>query len=86
MEDRIDYFSRIRQAKTRFEAADLIRAHSCKVAATLCGYTDAQRVAIIEQGENNARQLEHNFSEEDQICESNHPWKRWLQEWGYGEF
>ena len=74
----IDYTTRIKRAKDRFEAADLVRARTCQVAAIFTEFTANQRIAMIEDGEQQAKLLERDLAEG-----VNHPWKQWLKDWGY---
>jgi len=78
MKNKIGYRDRIKKAKNRFQAADLIRAHTCRVAATCTLNTANQRIVIIEDGEQQAKLLERDLDEG-----VNHPWKQWLKDWGY---
>jgi hypothetical protein len=72
-----DYLQRIRDAKTRFEAADLIRALACQQTAKLYCYNDTDRVAIAREAENLASSLERNYEDGEP------PWRTWLKERGY---
>ena len=88
MGEKNNYLGRIKTAKNRFEAADLVRAMACSHAASLYCYTPEQRVSIVEQAEQLAEALERHFDPEDYVLSAEgvgrvHPWKRWLRDWGY---
>jgi len=83
-----DFLDRIKNAKNRFEAADLVRAMACSHAATLRCYSAEERLSIVEQAEHLAEALERDFDPEDYVPSEEgagrvHPYKRWLREWGY---
>jgi hypothetical protein len=82
-----DYLTKIKKAKNRFEAADLIRAFACQTAAKLYkDHSRAARLSIVEQAHENAAMLEKDIPiEQWDVGDLGrvHPWKRWLSEWGY---
>lgn len=84
---RVDYLEQIRNARNRFEAATLVRANAAYLAARLYGYSDSDRLSIVESAERLAETLERDYSlDGDTPCpESQHPWKQWLVEAGYVE-
>lgn len=82
-----NYLERIKKAKSRFEAADLLRANACAHVAKMGYYNDAERVAIARDAENHACALERDFIPDlgtGAPCpENQHPWREWLREWRY---
>lgn len=84
-----DYLARMKKVRSRFQAADLIRAFACNTVAHIYSYRDKERVKIIEEAEQRAQSLERPYNMEGgrfvkgACSEKNHPWKQWLKEWGY---
>lgn len=80
-----NYIFRIKSAKTRFEAADLIRAFGCQMNSSAYGLSDDVRLKSLAEYERKAQSLERPYCIEDdvQCLESEHPWREWLTEWGF---
>ena len=81
----MDYLTKIKGAKTRHEAADLILANAAYNAAHLTCYRADQRVSIVEQAAQQADSLTRDYTIDGDltVSECDHPWRRWLVEWGF---
>ena len=81
-----DYMNKIRNAKTRYEAADLIRAWSCQMLHIRpVGFSAEEMIVESRQNEYLARSLERDYSlDGDTPCpEDRHPWREWLKGEGF---
>lgn len=80
------YIKRIGQSKTRFEAADLLRAYGCHLVVTSYNSSPEENVTILERIERNAQSLESDFFDDLHAgTEAKHPWRSWLVDWGFLE-
>jgi len=83
----ITYYDRICNAKTRFEAANLILAQASQCVSSMTWYTREQKLAIVEVAEKQAELLTCNYvpgtGELDPWFGISHPWKRALEMWGW---
>lgn len=82
-----DYLAQIATAKTRHQAATLLRAWGCSIAAGLPMSTAADRIETIDKCELHAQTLERDYSlDGDSPCsDADHPWRAWLRAWGYAQ-
>lgn len=86
---KINYIPRIQNARTRFEAADLIRAHACNVVASLSMTLSAEDLIknVIQPAQRYAECLERDYAECLETDEAQEPsetvWRQWLRDWGY---
>lgn len=79
---RADYLALLAHARSPERAADLVLAHAAQTCAGLKAvYPDAERVAIIDTAAGRAHTLRQPWPTDEGAYP--HPWRRWLQEWGY---
>lgn len=80
-----DYLAQIATAQTRHQAATLLRAWGCYIAAGLPMSQAADRLATIDKCELHAQTLERDYSHDGDapVAEIEHPWREWLRSWGY---
>jgi hypothetical protein len=76
-----DLMQKLKESKTRHEAALYVRAIACQNAASLYCYDDRERVSIVQKAESLARDLERDRFVD--TPESQHPWRDWLKMAGY---
>ena len=80
------YLKRLKHVATRAEAADIIRAYACHYVAKIGTFVMStnEKARFIEQSERRAESIERDFVDESGIPrEYLHPWRSWLEEWGY---
>jgi len=84
LETTMTYLDRIKRARTRFDAADLILAEAALEVGRKACATRRERIAILDCAYERHLVLSRECMVGDAPCpESAHPWRLWLREWGY---
>jgi hypothetical protein len=81
----MSYLEKIKQAKNRFEAADMVLAWSADVVGRLQSCSEAERIRILENAKRHAESLTTDYAVDEMgfVSEAVHPWRKWLRDWGY---
>jgi len=78
------YLKRLKHTSTRADAADVIRAYACHIAATCYTMKPEDKIHFIESSERKAQSVENDYVDDYGIPrEYLHPWRQWLEDWGY---